>query len=209
MHPHPGSCCALPSTTMGMGQHFLTPKKQRNKKKTQTCVVLLGQSAKWQCLLQHLNDLFNNKPSCKPPLSPSSVHLLEYGIVNPSSPVDDTTFLTDEPSHEDNNDFSVPGGNTVDQLSYSWSMVIPTITESYLHYLTVSIGKPLSAHDMSLCHCQGDCEPKHSTLLCLYFNHMSLTLACMQTLISSQGLCHIHTFPSRNSGLTLACLTSL
>ena len=25
---------------------------------------------------------------------------------------------------------------------------------------------------------------------------------------STQGTCHIHTFPSRNSGLTLACLTS-
>ncbi|KIM52696.1 hypothetical protein SCLCIDRAFT_40207, partial [Scleroderma citrinum Foug A] len=62
-------------------------------------------------------------------------------------------------------------------LYESWSMVIPTVIESYLHYLTDTIGKPLSTHDMLLHHCQGNCKPKHSSLICLYFDHLSLTPA--------------------------------
>ena len=152
MHPHPGSRRALPSTTVGMGEHFSTPKKRRNKKKTQTHVILPGQSAKRQRLLQHLNDLLNDK-SCEPPSSPSSAPPPEDGIIEPSLPIDDTPFeqLADEPSHEDV-DFSVPGSIAVDRLYENWSMVIPTVIESYLHYLTDTIGKPLSTHD-TLLHC--------------------------------------------------------
>jgi len=174
----PRSCRALLSTTAGMGQHFSTPKKRRNKKKTQAHVILPGHSTKRQRLLQHLDDIFNDK-SCEPepPSSPPTVFSPDDGIIDPSSPVDDTLFqhLADEPPHEDVIGSDSVRSITADRLYESWSMVIPTIIESYLRYLTDTIGKPLSMHDTLLHNCHGDCEPKCSSLLCLYFDRASLT----------------------------------
>ena len=185
----PGSRCALLSTTAGMGQHFSTPKKRRNKKKTQAHVILPGHSAKQQHLLQHLDDIFNNK-SCEPLLSPPTVFSPDDGIIDPSSPVDDTLFqhLADEPRHEDIISSDSVWSITADRLYESWSTVIPTIIESYLCYLTDTIGKPLLTHDASLHNCHRDCEPKRSSLLCLYFDCASLTFTSVWTLISLQGL---------------------
>ncbi|KAI5997612.1 hypothetical protein F5J12DRAFT_686747, partial [Pisolithus orientalis] len=59
----------------------------------------------------------------------------------------------------------------VDQLYDNWMAVIPMIIEPYLQYMAETVRKPLITYDKPLSGCQAGCELKHSSLLCLYFDH--------------------------------------
>lgn len=171
MHPWPGIRHALPSTMLGMGQHFSSPKKRWDKRKTQTIVTIPGQSAKRQQLLQQLNDLFDHKMSS--PLPSRTTSPPPEGDVTDAL---DGTMIQhpgDEPVLEDTtSDYPAPS-IAASWLYDSWTAVIPTIIEPFLQYLTEMIGKPLTSHDSVLfsCHGTATCEPKHSSILCLYFDH--------------------------------------
>lgn len=171
MHPRPGTRRALPSTMRGMGQQFSSPKKWQDKRKTQTSVTIPGQSAKQQRLLQQLNDLFNHKSSSPPPSGTNSP-LLEEDITDT---LDDTQMIehpADELMPEDTtSNYSAPS-MAVNWLYDSWTAVIPTIIEPFLQYLSETIRRPLTSCDGLLfgCHASGTCEPKCSSLLCLYFD---------------------------------------
>lgn len=171
MHPQPGTCRALPSTMHGMGQQFSSPKKWRDKRKTQTSVTIPGQSAKRQQLLQQLNNLFNHKSSSPPPSGANSP-LLEEDITDTLDDTQMIEHLADELTPEDTtSNYSAPS-MAVNRLYDSWTAVIPTIIEPFLQYLSETIGRPLTSCDGPLfsCHASGTCEPKRSSLLCLYFN---------------------------------------
>ncbi|KIN94457.1 hypothetical protein M404DRAFT_168200, partial [Pisolithus tinctorius Marx 270] len=58
----------------------------------------------------------------------------------------------------------------------SWTTLMPTIIEPYLQYSTETIRKPLVGCDTPISGCHGHCNLKHSSLLCLYFNCVSLTI---------------------------------
>jgi len=167
MNSHPGTCGALPSTSSGMGQHFSSLKRQRDKRKTQTEVVIPGQSAKRQCLLQRLDDLLNRKLPI-PPFSVSNNPLLDKNVEDASGDTDPIQY-GDDPIDEDIHHNSMPSVATC-WLYDNWTTVIPTIIESYLHYLAETIGKLLTSPDTALFGCHGGCKPKPSSLLCLYFN---------------------------------------
>ena len=186
MHPPPGTRHALPSTSFGMGHHFSSPQKRRQKKKTQTNVVIPGQLAKRQRLLQHLNELLNDEsplplPSATSPPSPEDIDVdISVDIPTIQPP-------TDEPSFKHIPDSLVPNV-TVGRLYDTWTMVIPTIVESYLQYMTETVGKPITSHDTPLFDCHGCCEPKRSSLLCLYFDCASINPIPVQMLMSFQVL---------------------
>ncbi|KIN93746.1 hypothetical protein M404DRAFT_170348, partial [Pisolithus tinctorius Marx 270] len=57
----------------------------------------------------------------------------------------------------------------------SWTAVIPTIINSYLQYLTKTTGKLLAGCITPIFNCHSGCEPRRSSLLCLYFDRSSLT----------------------------------
>jgi len=171
MHPRPGTRRALPSTTLGMGQQFSSPKKRRDKRKTQTSVTIPGQSAKRQRLLQQLNDLFDHKSSSPPPSGTNSPPP-EEDVADTLDGTQTIEHPADEPTPErDTRNYSAPS-MAVGRLYDSWTTVIPTIIEPFLQYLTETIGKPLTSHDDPLfgCHATGTCELKRSSLLCLYFD---------------------------------------
>jgi len=100
MHPQPGTHCALPSTMLGMGQQFSSPKKWCDKRKTQTNVTIPGQSAKRQRLLQQLNNLFNHNSSSPPPSGTNSPPL-EENVVDALDGTQMIQHPADEPMLED------------------------------------------------------------------------------------------------------------
>jgi len=156
---------------LGMGQQFSSPKKRRDKRKTQINVTIPGQSAKRQRLLQQLNNLFDHNSSSPPPSGTNSPPL-EENVVDTLDGTQTIQHPADEPTLEDvASNYSAPS-MAVGQLYDSWMAVIPTIIEPFLQYLTETIRKPLTNHDNLLfgCHGTGICEPKHSSLLCLYFD---------------------------------------
>ncbi|KAF8835153.1 hypothetical protein BDN67DRAFT_876446, partial [Paxillus ammoniavirescens] len=59
-----------------------------------------------------------------------------------------------------------------ENLYRSWKSLIPTLVESYLHYTSRMLGKPLPATptDMSLCNHPLECVRKVSKILCLLFD---------------------------------------
>jgi len=181
MNSHPGTCGALPSTSSGMGQHFSSPKRRRHKRKNQTDVIIPGQNVKRQRLLQRLDDLLN----CKLPVPPSSVtnDALSDEIIEDASGDTDPIQHEDNSVDEDIHHNSTPSVATC-RLYDNWITVIPTVIESYLQYLAETIGKPLTSPDAALFGCHGGCEPKPTSLLCLYFDRTFLADIIVWTLIS-------------------------
>ena len=171
MNSRPGTRGALPSTSSGVGQHFSSLKRRRDKRKTQTEVVIPGQSAKRQRLLQRLDDLLNRKLPV-PPSSVSNDPLPDENVEDASGDTDPIQY-GDDPIDEDIHHNSTPSVATR-RLYDNWTTVIPTIIESYLHYLAETIGKPLTSPNAALFGCHGGCEPKPSSLLCLYFDRTFL-----------------------------------
>jgi len=181
MNSHPGTRGALPSTSLGMGQHFSSLKRWRHKRKTQTDVIIPGQSVKRQRLLQCLDDLLN----CKLPVPPSSVtnDTLSDKIIEDASSDTNPIQHEDNSVDEDIHHNSTPSVATC-WLYNNWITVIPTVIELYLQYLAKTIGKPLTSPDAALFGCHGGCKPKPTSLLCLYFDCMFLADIVVWTLIS-------------------------
>ena len=167
MNSRPGTRGALPSTTLGMGQHFSSPKRRRNKRKTQTQVVIPGQDAKRQCIRQRLDDLLN--PKLPVPPSPITNNSPLNETVEDVPGDTDSIRHGDDHANEEIHHNSMPGVAT-SRLYDNWHAVIPTIIELYLHYLAETIGKPLTRPDAMLIGFHGGCEPKCTSLLCLHFD---------------------------------------
>ena len=180
MNPRPGTHGALPSTTLGMGQHFSSPKRRRDKRKTQTEVVIPGQDAKQQCLHQCLDNLLNRKLPV--PLSPVTNDPLLDEIIEDASADTDPIQHVDDHINEEIHHNSMPSVAT-SWLYDNWHTVIPTIIEPYLHYLAETIGKLLTRPDAMLIGCHGGCKPKCTSLLCLHFDCMFRTDIFVKTLI--------------------------
>ncbi|KAI6022997.1 hypothetical protein PISMIDRAFT_115437 [Pisolithus microcarpus 441] len=50
----------------------------------------------------------------------------------------------------------------------NWRVVIPSLIEIFLHYLTWMMGKPISTPPSTMSRCVQACETKTSVVLCLY-----------------------------------------
>ncbi|KAI6152500.1 hypothetical protein BKA82DRAFT_29556 [Pisolithus tinctorius] len=155
---------ALHSTSLGMGQHFSSPKKWRDKWKMQTNVVIPGQDTKQQRLLQHLSDLLNPKSSPPPVPSTTSPSPLEDTAIDDAHAVQHFDHVN-ELSFDKDPDYSarhVASGWLYD----SWTAVIPTIIKLYLQYLTEMTGKPLAGCVMPLFSCHSGCFATVTILSC-------------------------------------------
>ena len=82
-----------------MGQHFSSLKRQQDKRKTQTEIVIPGQDAKQKCLCQHLDNLLNCKLPV--PLSPITNNpLLDKIIEGASGDTDPIQHVDDHVNEE-------------------------------------------------------------------------------------------------------------
>ncbi|KIK15555.1 hypothetical protein PISMIDRAFT_114975 [Pisolithus microcarpus 441] len=71
---------------------------------------------------------------------------------------------------------SIPGCNNKHQQLLKWQVVIPTLVDTFLSYLTWTMSKPLPTPPSTLSHCVRACKTKTSVIVCLYFNHMCISL---------------------------------
>lgn len=181
---------ALPSTTKGLGQHFTSPRKVKDPKKTQTYVTIPGRETKRQRLLGRLDKLLNNNRPTFPDAQTVEPQVPAFSEADtfPSDADDPPNFLDDDAE----NDVIVkphsptPKVKDSSRQSDSWKSVIPTIVEGYLVYLTQTLGKPMTLPSSMISRCKHDCESKKITLVCLYFDHKhSVYLSNQECHISS------------------------
>ncbi|KIK13809.1 hypothetical protein PISMIDRAFT_17742 [Pisolithus microcarpus 441] len=161
---HP-SRSSLPITTKGMGRHFCSPRKPRNKKKTSTTVPIRTHAFKRQRLLDELADLLS-PPSPEPgshigsaTTSPTH-HFAE--LPEPIEPEEELFTLDSEEA--------LSGNATVKQtctthpteksisLCASWKAVIRTIINPFIKYTTAMLGKPLPILGSPLSSCTALCQ---------------------------------------------------
>ena len=75
------TCSSQAITTKGLGRHFTSPWKPRDKKKSWMTVPIPGHASKWQKLLNELQDLLAASSELKQ--SPSSTTMVASPILQP------------------------------------------------------------------------------------------------------------------------------
>ncbi|KAG1786214.1 uncharacterized protein HD556DRAFT_1449950 [Suillus plorans] len=149
MAPHAGTCAAQPGMSSGLGTHCSSPRKLRDKRKTQVLVEVPGQKAKQRQLLTKMASLLAG--SVKP--KETSPVLAE---------MEADTAVLEENANEAWEDILEPHDNcspqpasqstasrrtqpdlTSTRLYDSWKTLIPTLVETQLDYTARTLGAPL------------------------------------------------------------------
>ena len=170
---------SLVSLSTGVGQHFSSPRKKRDKCKTQTVAHIPGQSTKCAQLLSELTALLEQPSQTATPQSIPTSSMpngkVEPDIMSSSEFTDEMARGTHEappqaPEAPHHRDLTVSSSH----LSKCWQNVIPTMVEPYVKYLTQTLGKPLMTSNTILSGCSREpCERKRVSIVCLYFDRMS------------------------------------
>jgi len=157
-----------PITTKGMGRHFSSPRKQRDRMKSRTSAPVPGHAFKQQKLLDELHDLLAAQPSGPDP-PPSSTPQTVSPIPEPAELSEDVPTEPDDtlPTFDDE---GVPCGPAMQRVRTSfptarstsicdsWKAVIPTIVDPFLNYTTATLGQPLVALSSPLAACSAGCQ---------------------------------------------------
>ncbi|KAI6001143.1 hypothetical protein EDC04DRAFT_2973545, partial [Pisolithus marmoratus] len=137
-----------PITTKGMGRHFSSPRKARNKKKTLATVSVPVHAFKHQKLLDKLASLLAPLPS------ESGLHVHSDATSPIHHPMEPPELIEPEEIMVDSEEAS-PADVTVEYTSIvrptkksislceSWHAVIRTMIEPFIKYTTATLGKPL------------------------------------------------------------------
>ena len=173
------------TVTKGLGQHFNSLKRPRDKAKTQTLVPVSLLDIKRHRLLSRLDEL-ESKPSesLEPPEDIPPDRILDDNIdIDGDAPYFDPMDPDYVPSdNEDSSTHFVPLEDGVDVLSdvpdnrntskrrilpdppaqrlyTSWKRIIPTLVTSYQHYTSRTLAKPLTTPPTTLSLCnQATCS---------------------------------------------------
>ncbi|KAG1836231.1 hypothetical protein F4604DRAFT_1943434 [Suillus subluteus] len=144
-------------TTSGLGAQFVSPRKPRDKCKTQTLVELPGQKAKHLKLQAKLASLLAGKPNFKQTTT-SNLDMLpstaspEENV--PANAYEDFLFEDEVPPLTESQD-SIPPLNTSEfipnchilpdiaaaRLYDTWKTLIPTLVDAQLEYTQRTVGK--------------------------------------------------------------------
>ncbi|KAG9316189.1 hypothetical protein JVU11DRAFT_2213 [Chiua virens] len=195
MPPRPGTRRAQPATS-GLGHHFSSAKRPRDKRQTSRLVSIPGQLARHQKSLARLAELLNPSShvvSPQPiPTSPfqNSVDNLNGEILDDSPmdvEVDGPLFMIEDdpfetvvehaPQPPPSIPLKRPRRNYAAAMQHqyaNWKALLPTLVELYLRCTARTLGKPLGTilDRISLCRTT-DCELKHTKILCLMFDHFT------------------------------------
>ena len=169
----------------GLGRHFVSPQKPRDKRKTQTVVNLPGADAKRRRLLAAMEELMTSQhqaSTSKPP----SPHVLPTSNQLPDSGEDvtihDVEILDLEPEptlkpEEAQAKRRISPDKSADSLYSSWSTLIPTLINAQLTYSTRTYGKPFqNPHEVISACATLQCTPKRTSLICLFFDRKFLRI---------------------------------
>lgn len=175
----------------GLGHHFVSPKKPRDKNKTQKGVELPGVRAKRRRLLARMEELMN--PESKE--VGNDVHAAEPPEV--VSTIDETDIIAEIPDPDFDIDTPVesPSGvlldelrdkrrtvpdKSTDMLYTSWKALIPTLIEPHLKYSARTLATALVTTPNIISACATlSCPQKRTSIVCLFFDRKcSCLLAC-------------------------------
>jgi hypothetical protein len=164
----------------GLGCHFVSPRKPRDKRTTQTLVEVPGAEAKRRRILAAMERLMNpDHHALKSPLPPP---LFTNSLPDPADNFiadDDVEMSVPEPESD-----SSPGealskalkrriwpDRSTQTLYNSWSTLIPTLVEAQLQYSARTHGKPLEKIQKVISACSTlTCASKRTSLVCLFLD---------------------------------------
>ncbi|KAG6374455.1 hypothetical protein JVT61DRAFT_4497 [Boletus reticuloceps] len=213
MASRPGTRAALPSTTTGLGQHFTSPRRACDPKKSQQYVTIPGCHNKRQRLLNRLEELLNHKNDLisHPDPGSSAGHLEDSKFPDDDPPRafddadDDTMFHTEDDDNVGDVQTIPAAQSYAPRQSEKWKALIPTLIDPYLQYITRTMGKPTPMPTLTLSCCKRGCVPKSVGLVCLYYDHFStVTVHSCQCASLPQVLMHAGLFPTAPSQPRLA-----
>ncbi|KAG1878078.1 hypothetical protein DFJ58DRAFT_720825 [Suillus subalutaceus] len=192
----------------GLGHHFVSPKKPRDKKKTQKHVELPGAQAKHRQLLVRMQQLMNPEPQQS-----------EVPTVDAVETVSDTS-QTDAFAEIPDPDFEIPSEPPSDilgekspvkrrilpdkatDLSYSsWKTLIPFLIEPHLKYSAQTLATALEITPRVISACATLlCPQKRTSIVCLFFDRFTSidVLSCRCSMLP-QVLLHHGLFPTAPS----------
>jgi hypothetical protein len=163
----------------GLGTHFSSPLKKRDKKKSNTFVRAPLQDMKRKHILAKLA-LLQAPPT--PPTPPVSSHC-QSPQTTPYDEFNDDTLDVDIPPPGDEeivdlNGFRkriVPDDAGI-KLYRRWTEVLPQLLDPFLAYITSSIGLPIVTASNLCSDCMQSCTRVPTNILCLYFDRMLFLL---------------------------------
>lgn len=155
----------------GLGSHFASPRKARDKRKTQTVVELPGAETKCRRLLAAMEHLMKSQLSTQatPNDTVTAEHMDTDNIVDfHSEDVDEQPSL--EISVKSVQRRIMPDQST-NSLYKNWLALIPTLVDPVLRYFGRTQGKALENIHPVISACgKSSCSPKRTTMLCLFFD---------------------------------------
>jgi len=183
MRPKPGTRQAQ-LVTHGLGRHFESPRRSRDKTRTNTTINVPGQASKLRYALARLAQL--QSPSTPDTSESHESYSIDFPWENEA--VDD--FVMDEEYVPSDTDHDMQDGEQdiggtqlttsnrriipdppAERLYNSWKSLIPTLVLPFLNYTSRTLGKPLPPCSPSISLCkQNDCERKIVKILCLLFD---------------------------------------
>ena len=172
-----------PITTRGLGQHFTSPLKKHDKKKSWLSAPVPGNVSKWRKLNDELEALlatpFEHK---RPPPTITIVDASVSPILREEEPLEgspmepeDLPILSDgeDASHSttaQNTHTTRPTARSISACA-GWKALIPTIVNPFLKYTAATVRQPLVALGPCLSSCTSSCqEQKVTAVLCLFFD---------------------------------------
>ncbi|KAF8120229.1 hypothetical protein EV363DRAFT_1191626 [Boletus edulis] len=174
------------TTIGGLGKHFTSPKRPRDKKQTQRLIENPGQALKRRRLLDRL-ELLQQKPvdsiqenNRDDTLTNGALHedITEFtGDLDPGDEdyipsdaepdvIQDTHTQTDQETCDNRcsetrtteSHRRILPDVPAERLYASWKELIPNLVSSYLHYMSRTVGRPLPSNPQSISLCKtGDC----------------------------------------------------
>ena len=177
MPRHPGTRSSQPSTSHGIGQHFTSPRKARNRVKEATPVIIPGRARRRELLLNRLQVLLSQRgpnPSLRtpsPPLAASAEQAEPSAFAETFSA--DFDIAADHATAEVEPDQppSRPARRIAQANQYDkWKTTIPTLIEPFLIYLEQTLGKAVPQPAATLSCCQAACETKKTELVALFYD---------------------------------------
>ncbi|KAH7910215.1 hypothetical protein BJ138DRAFT_134402 [Hygrophoropsis aurantiaca] len=171
-------------TSTGLDKQFTSPKKRRNKAKTQTYVQITGHSIKRQRLLEKLVQLEKESGDGTPTdngfFDVSTMEEDRPGDVTPEVQGDDVQptqqkdiimgkSTPNTPTCPTRTQRRVLPDNSSLRLYVNWRSLIPALVQGFLAYTSATTGKALQAPGTTLSSCKF-CDTKITPITALFFD---------------------------------------
>ncbi|KAG1886903.1 uncharacterized protein F5891DRAFT_1200407 [Suillus fuscotomentosus] len=207
-------------TSMGLGHHFVSPKKARDPKKTQTLVHIPGVNSKHQRLLDQMAALMQPQVSTtETPTSTESQAPMDiehttgndYIAEEVAQPAQVVSCPTNVPKVDLGRRHLLPN-KMANNLYNTWKVLIPTLVEPHLKYSTRTHGYALpEVHPViSACASHTSCTHRQFSIVCLFFDRfLSVDVLACRCSTLSQVLLYHGLFPTAPSQPHMAVSTDL